>query len=510
MKKQGPSLAYLEQVRQHLARLPSIDPNTRTIILCGYPNVGKSSFMNKVTRADVDVQPYAFTTKSLFVGHTDYKYLRWQIIDTPGILDHPLEERNTIEMLAITALAHLRSAVVFIIDISEHCGYTIEQQVALFQSIKPLFTNKPLVVALNKIDAMPPDQLREEAKQLLKSLEQHENVSLIAMSALTEEGVSRVKEFACQKLLDMRLDIKLNTLKQDEVLRRLHVATPVARDQRERPPQIPSSVRQQRILQSHTEPHPPKQVTSKAVDLENINYWLKGDTDPEWDPTVFGPDWRNQFILANDEWKFDAIPEIMDGMNVADWIDPEIMQRLRELELEEESRLETLQSEMAEEEPFRLTEEEVQALRDLREQQNMARLNHRLKKGKTTAVLPHKHRAERTTVEEFEEHLSELGIDPSNAAARVRSRSRSRGIERGRKRSRSEGAESRAPSRSKTPQQEGFKDKKQKVDAEKKAKKAQKAINKASRKGEADRHIYNLKPKHLFSGKRGLGKTDRR
>ena len=51
-----------------------------------------------ITRADVDVQPYAFTTKSLFVGHTDYKYLRWQVIDTPGILDRPLEERNTIEM----------------------------------------------------------------------------------------------------------------------------------------------------------------------------------------------------------------------------------------------------------------------------------------------------------------------------------------------------------------------------------------------------------------------------
>ena len=46
----------------------------------------------------MDVQPYAFTTKSLFVGHTDYKYLRWQVIDTPGILDRPLEERNTIEM----------------------------------------------------------------------------------------------------------------------------------------------------------------------------------------------------------------------------------------------------------------------------------------------------------------------------------------------------------------------------------------------------------------------------
>lgn len=79
MKRVSPSLAYLEQVRQHMSRLPSIDPNTRTILICGYPNVGKSSFINKITRADVDVQPYAFTTKSLFVGHTDYKYLRWQV-----------------------------------------------------------------------------------------------------------------------------------------------------------------------------------------------------------------------------------------------------------------------------------------------------------------------------------------------------------------------------------------------------------------------------------------------
>ena len=98
MKRQTQSLSYLEQVRQHLSRLPSIDPHTRTLIVCGFPNVGKSSFINKITRADVEVQPYAFTTKSLYVGHTDYKYLRWQVIDTPGILDHPLEERNTIEM----------------------------------------------------------------------------------------------------------------------------------------------------------------------------------------------------------------------------------------------------------------------------------------------------------------------------------------------------------------------------------------------------------------------------
>ena len=60
--------------------------------------------MNKVTRAEVDVQAYAFTTKALYVGHMDHRFLRWQVIDTPGILDRPLEERNTIEMQAITAL----------------------------------------------------------------------------------------------------------------------------------------------------------------------------------------------------------------------------------------------------------------------------------------------------------------------------------------------------------------------------------------------------------------------
>lgn len=185
----------------------------------------------EVTRADVDVQPYAFTTKSLFVGHTDHKYLRWQIIDTPGLLDRPLEERNTIEMQvlkalqgfavelcpltlflrllsksmvgfpkapvqlqriripffsatmacfwwqraslvlqSITALAHLRAAVLYVVDISEQCGYTIQQQAALFHSIKPLFSGKPLLVVLNKIDAMPQDSLAEADRAALQEM----------------------------------------------------------------------------------------------------------------------------------------------------------------------------------------------------------------------------------------------------------------------------------------------------------------------------------------------------
>ena len=67
--------------------------------------------------------------------------------------------------------------MLYIVDISEQCGYTIQQQAALFHSIKPLFAGKPLLVVLNKIDATPlaslsaADQavLNEMALEALKS-----------------------------------------------------------------------------------------------------------------------------------------------------------------------------------------------------------------------------------------------------------------------------------------------------------------------------------------------------
>ena len=179
IKRIGPSLAYLEQIRQHMARLYSMDPNTSTILICGYPNVGKSSFINKITRDDVDVQPYAFTTKSLFVGHTDYKYLRYQVIDTPRILDRSFEDRNIIEMCSITALAHLRAAVLFFLDIYRSCGYIIAQQTPLFHSIKSIFMNKPLIVVCNKTDLQPLEGISEEDMKLVNEMKQESMKTVI-------------------------------------------------------------------------------------------------------------------------------------------------------------------------------------------------------------------------------------------------------------------------------------------------------------------------------------------
>eukprot|EP00040_Diaphanoeca_grandis_P005633 m.33785 g.33785 ORF g.33785 m.33785 type:complete len:666 (+) comp16872_c0_seq1:235-2232(+) len=336
MKRQGSSLAYLEQVRQHLSRLPSIDPNTRTLLITGFPNVGKSSFVNKVTRADVDVQPYAFTTKSLFVGHTDHNYLRWQVIDTPGILDHPLEARNTIEMQSITAMAHLRAVILYFMDLSEQCGQNVASQLSLFENIRPLFANKPLVIVVNKTDIISLEDADPSVKATFEKY-RSEGIEVMGMSTLTEQGVIDVKTKACDKLLEHRVEAKLKGNKVPDVLNRLHVAMPNSRDSKEREPFIPAQALNRRIVKH------PKKLKGRGIITDED----RPDTEPR--PATlrdlevelreeYSTDLRAEWDLADASWKYDDIPEIMDGKNVADFIDPEIMQRLEELEKEEDAR----------------------------------------------------------------------------------------------------------------------------------------------------------------------------
>lgn len=173
------NLRFLNDARNKLKKLPDIDMGP-SIVVAGYPNVGKSSFVALISSARPEVASYPFTTKGLAVGHFTRDNIRYQVIDTPGLLDRPLEERNEIELQAISALKHVGKVMLYIIDPSETCGYTLEKQVHLLDEIKKEFIMPVLVVA-NKNDISQDGDFENN------------------MSTLKGEGVDQVLE----KLMDM-------------------------------------------------------------------------------------------------------------------------------------------------------------------------------------------------------------------------------------------------------------------------------------------------------------------
>lgn len=152
VKQISGNLDDLARVRGPLKDLPDIDPEAPTIVVAGYPNVGKSLFVRAVSSAKPRIAPYPFTTQGVGVGHFDVRYLRFQVIDTPGLLDRPMEKRNPMERQAVTALTHVADVIVFLLDPSETCGYELSAQLRLLDTIRELFPDVPILVVENKSD----------------------------------------------------------------------------------------------------------------------------------------------------------------------------------------------------------------------------------------------------------------------------------------------------------------------------------------------------------------------
>ncbi|KAJ5914309.1 Nucleolar GTP-binding protein 1 [Penicillium tannophilum] len=506
-------LVYLEQVRQHLGRLPSIDPNTRTLLICGYPNVGKSSFLKNITRADVDVQPYAFTTKSLFVGHFDYKYLRFQAIDTPGILDHPLEEMNTIEMQSITAVAHLRSAILYFMDLSEQCGYSVQDQIKLYHSIKPLFANKIVYIIINKIDVRRPEDLDPEEQAQLQEILKSGDVEMLQASCTTTEGVSAVKNAACDKLLAERVSQKLksgsNTAgtpggRLGDVLARIHVAQPMGGV---RETFIPEAVKE---LKKYDKNDPNRPRLERDLEEENGG------------AGVYSFDMQRDYTLANKDWNHDKIPEVWNGKNIYDFVDPDIEKKLAALE-EEEEKLEADGYYESDESVEDAEDADIRMKADLiREKRVLMRNDAKMRKSlKNRAQIPRSAKAKKLS--QLERGLDSAGYDVDAAGDRARSQS----VVRGRPLSRPDAgaddamdlddpkqaiarAKSRARSQAATDRRnDGVTDEMARTKADRLFKLGQKKMNRMARQGEADRHTTASLPKHLFTGKHSFSNQRR-
>ena len=244
----------------------------------------------------------------------------------------------------------------------------------------------------------------------------------------------------------------------------------------------------------------PRQKTERQLELEQGDDYIL--------------DLKKNYLLPEDQ-KYDVIPETWNGHNIADYIDPEIMEKLDALEKDEEARERAGFSESEESEE----DESYQEIRHLagriRAKKAVMKADQLIDGTRNKPVIPRNTIAKKRerSVSRLKKEFETLGVDMEGTekAHFVRSaRSTSR---RPAKRAKGEDGESRTRSQSKvTPRdQSGVKDPAQGTKLKKMAKKMQrKTFAVRGKAGESDRMIQEKKPKHLFAGKRGNGKTDRR
>ncbi|PSQ48898.1 GTP-binding protein [Halobacteriales archaeon SW_7_65_23] len=181
-------LRAVSEAREQLRDLPDIRPDEPTIVVAGYPNVGKSSFVNSVTRAKNEEATYPFTTTQIHVGHAEHEHIRYQLIDTPGLLDRPPEERNDVESQAVSALEHAADAVLVVLDPSGASGYPLDAQRALRDDVAARF-DVPVLSVYNKIDRLDDGERGEfDDAEFQMSVETGEHVDAVLAAVIDAVG----------------------------------------------------------------------------------------------------------------------------------------------------------------------------------------------------------------------------------------------------------------------------------------------------------------------------------
>lgn len=193
-------LHFLNDVRNVLRKLPHVQ-DCFTVVIAGYPNVGKSSFIRNVSSAEPEIASYPFTTKGIIVGHYRIGRETIQLIDTPGLLDRPGEERNDIEQQAMAAIMHISDRVLVILDPSEHCGYDLDAQIRLCDELHRLTHGIPITIAANKSDLFSFDEKPMDISSFIAEKlpwYAESGAKCFIMSTQTGIGVDEVRDYVVQ------------------------------------------------------------------------------------------------------------------------------------------------------------------------------------------------------------------------------------------------------------------------------------------------------------------------
>jgi len=172
-------LDYLVEVKGVLKGFPIVK-DYRTLVVAGFPNVGKSTFVRNLTGSKIKVASYPFTTQGIMIGYKKVRHENIQIIDSPGLLDRPIEDRNNAELKALLAISELSDYILFIVDPTGD----IKPQSSLLEEIRRNF-DVPVFVGVNKKDLC-------ERGMLLEIEELLSDYVVLSFSALEESECETV------------------------------------------------------------------------------------------------------------------------------------------------------------------------------------------------------------------------------------------------------------------------------------------------------------------------------
>lgn len=158
VKQIGRQLEYLEESRRVMRSYPDIK-EMPTVVIFGFPNVGKTTLLNRLTWAKGEVAEYAFTTKGINSGFFEAEGKKVQVLDVPGTLAR-VEKMNNMEKIAYLAVKELAEVVVFVLDLSG--AEEEEKQEELWKKLEGgEWGKKKVLVYLSKGDVIKEGRIKE-------------------------------------------------------------------------------------------------------------------------------------------------------------------------------------------------------------------------------------------------------------------------------------------------------------------------------------------------------------
>lgn len=171
--------------------------------LVGFPNVGKSTFLSRVTNARPKIANYHFTTLNPNLGVVDLDGGNGFVIaDIPGLIEGASEGVG----LGHEFLRHIErtKVIVHIVDAASTEGRDPIEDIkainAELEAYNPDLLKRPQVIAANKIDAIYDDGEESPVDKIKKEFEP-KGIKVYPMSAVTGKGVKELL-YAVRGLLD--------------------------------------------------------------------------------------------------------------------------------------------------------------------------------------------------------------------------------------------------------------------------------------------------------------------